>query len=151
MGKLLWTFRGYTTEGGNKIVQNWFDFTLSEDERDLIRVRVNYLKDLERHLWKEPGFKKLDKDLSEIRKNTPSGAIRIYGNFPAERHTFTLLHGDYKKVSNDKTGKSKAKERLKLLEQRKGSTHEFDFQEKPGPDDSKGKKDKIELSRIKLI
>jgi hypothetical protein len=129
MGKSLWKFRGYETASGKRIVQEWFDLTLDEDERDLVRARVNYLKDLQGHLWKQPGFRKLDKDISEIRRDTPAGAIRVYGSF-AEGRTFIFLNGDYKQTNNDKTGKRKALERLKLLRQGIGNTHEFDFEEK---------------------
>jgi hypothetical protein len=72
----LWTFRGYMTEAGNSLVQEWFYGELSIDERDLIRDRVNHLKYLERHLWRRPAFDKLEDDLNEVRikpvKDIPS-------------------------------------------------------------------------------
>jgi hypothetical protein len=131
MSKTLWKFRGYTTAAGNRVVQDWYYDELDEDDRDLIRYRINHLANIERHLWKEPGFKYLDKDLSEIRRQSSAGALRLYGNFPEDRHTFTLLHGVYKQASNDKIGKGIALARLKLLRQKIGTTHEFDFEEKP--------------------
>jgi len=73
----LWTFRGYTTEAGNRLVQDWFHGELGVDDRDLIRDRINYLKEVERHLWIRPRFDKLEDDLSEIRIKTPAGPIRM--------------------------------------------------------------------------
>lgn len=137
----LWTFRGYTTEAGNNLVQEWFHEKLGIEDRDLIRDRIRYLKDVERHLWIRPGFDKLDEDLNEIRIKTSAGPIRIYGYFPpGKRHCFTFLHGLYKSADNDKAGKRIARERLKLLRQNKGSTHEFDFEERASSEDSEGPK-----------
>ena len=147
MSKTLWTFRGYTTAAGNRVVQDWYHGELNEDERALIRYRINNLANIERHLWKDPGFKYLDKDLSEIRRKTPVGALRLYGNFPEERHTFILLHGDYKQASNDTTGKGKALARLKLLRQKIGNTHEFDFEEKSDSDNQKRKAGSVKNDR----
>ena len=127
----LWTFRGYTTEAGNSLVREWFHGELGIDERDSIRDRINHLKYIERHLWIRPGFDKLEDDLSEIRIKTPAGPIRMYGYFPpGERHCFVILLGLYKSADNDRKGKNVAKDRLKLLRQGKGSTHEFSFEER---------------------
>jgi hypothetical protein len=139
----LWTFRGYTTEAGNSLVQEWFREELSVDERDLIRDRIGYLQYVERHLWRRPSFDKLEDDLNEIRIKTKAGPIRIYGCFQDDqRHCFTMLHGLYKSADNDRKGKKVASDRLRLLRQKKGSTHEFDFEEGTPPEDSEGAKDK---------
>ncbi len=139
MNEPLWEFEGYTSPAGNNPVQDWYHDELSEDERDLIRDRINHLKDIERHLWRRPGFDKLEGELNEIRKDTPDGTIRIYGNFhPEKRHCFVLLEGRYKDKKNDKAGKAIAQERLKLLKQRKGRTHEFNFEERSTPQNPPG-------------
>ena len=130
MGKSLWTFRGYTTDAGNQIVQEWFDSLLLED-RELLRDRINYLSNIERHLWIRPSFDKLDDDLNEVRR----GSIRIYGYFPSDRHVFVFLNGVHKDTSNDRSGKSVALKRLKLLRRGIGGTHEFDFEEKLDQED----------------
>jgi hypothetical protein len=152
MDKPLWTFRGYTTDAGNRLVQEWFHERLSIDDRDLIRDRIRHLKEIERHLWIRPGFDKLDDDLNEIRIKTPAGPIRIYGYFPpGERHCFTLLHGLYKTANNDKAGKRVARERLKLLKQGIGDTHEFDFEERTSSEDSSGQEDQGSTGSIKSL
>lgn len=141
MGKSIWTFEGFETEAGNRLVDEWFHEELSVDERDLIRDRINYLANVERHLWKRPGFDKLEDELHEIRKNCPGGTIRIYGYFPSgQRHRFVLLFGHYKTKNNDRLGKKAASDRLKLLKQGKGCTHEFDFEERTSGEDSAGEK-----------
>jgi hypothetical protein len=150
MEKPLWTFRGYTTDADNSLVQEWFYEELSIDDRDLIRDRINYLKVVERHLWIRPRFDKLEDDLNEIRIKTPAGPIRLYGYFPpGERHCFTLLHGLYKTADNDKAGKRVARERLKLLKQGIGGTHEFNFEERTSPADSAGQEDQNSIGGIK--
>jgi phage-related protein len=131
----LWTFRGYVTAAGNEVVQQWYD-GLQIDERDLIRDRVNYLKDVERYLWRRPGFDKLGDELNEIRRDVEGGTIRLYGYFPAERHHFVILHADYKTQRNDRSGKKIAHDRLKLLKRGIGSTHEFNFEEESDRTDS---------------
>ena len=136
----LWKFEGFVTPAGNRPVDDWFHFGLSEDERELVRYRINYLKEVERHLWRRPGFDKLDAELNEIRKDIPGdGTIRIYGYFPPDRrHHFVLLEGRHKDKKNDKAGKKLAEERLKLIKQRRGTTHEFDFEERTPKEDSEG-------------
>jgi hypothetical protein len=149
MDKPLWTFRGYTTDAGNSLVQVWFHENLSIDDRDLIRDRIRYLKEVERHLWIRPRFDKLEDDLNEIRIKAPAGPIRIYGYFPpGERHCFTLLHGLYKTVDNDRAGKRVARERLKLLKQGIGGTREFNFEERTSPEDSAGQEGQGSASGI---
>jgi hypothetical protein len=136
----LWTFEGFVTPAGNRLVDDWFHNQLSEDDRDFVRDRINYLKDIERHLWKRPGFDKLDGELNEIRKDIPgNGTIRIYGYFPpGKRHCFVLLEGRYKGKKNDKSGKRIAEDRLKQIKKGEGNTHEFDFEERVSAEDSKG-------------
>jgi putative component of toxin-antitoxin plasmid stabilization module len=135
MGQSLWTFRGYVTDAGAKVVQRWFFDILDIDERDLIRDRVNRLKDIERHLWVKPGFAPVGEGLFEIRRDTQAGWLRIYGFFPADRHHFVVLAGNDKQAKNDKTGKNLAKQRWKLLKQGIGGTHGFDFEEEFSTED----------------
>ncbi len=132
MGNKLWTFDGFVTDAGTAIVQEWYWQDLTLDDRDYIRDRISKLENVERTAWRRPGFDKLDDDLCEIQKTTPSGVIRIYGYFPPERHHFILLYGHYKKATNDKKGKRIALGRLKLLKQKIGGIHEFKFEERSG-------------------
>lgn len=114
---------------GVLIVQEWYWQDLTVEDRDHIRDRVSKLENLERAAWRRPGFDQLNDGLCEIRKTTPSGIIRIYGYFPSERYHFVLLYGHYKKVDNDRKGKRIAVTRLKLLKQKTGGRHEFEFEE----------------------
>ena len=136
MGKSLWSFRGYVTDAGARAIQRWYWDDLDIDERDLIRDRVNRLKDVERHLWGKPGFAPLGEGLHEVRRDTRAGPIRMYGFFPSDRHHFTILSADHKKVKNDKAGKKIAMDRWKLLRRGIGSTHELDFEEEFSREDS---------------
>lgn len=139
MSEPLWTFEGFVTDAGTRIVEHWYHEELSVDERDLIRDRIRYLQNVERNLWRRPGFDKVKDEIHEIRKDTSTGWIRIYGYFhPQKRHCFVLLHGHDKDDKNDKPGKRMASDRLKLLRQGKGRTHEFSFEERPAGKNSKG-------------
>jgi hypothetical protein len=129
MSKPHWTFEGFVTDAGNRVVQQWFWGDIGSDERDDIRTRIGYIENIERNLWKEPHFKSFG-DIGEIRKKTPGGALRIYGYFPKERpHVFVFLYGDMKKSDKDKQGVETARLRLKKLQQGRGTTHGFDFEE----------------------
>jgi hypothetical protein len=139
MGKpSIWTFEGYKTPAGGKIIQDWFDYELDEDERDAIRDEVSYLVNVERHLWVRPRFDKLDGEICEIRCkcNMKNKVLRLYGFFPERRHHFTILHGGEKKKGNDRAGKRIALDHLSLIKQGKAGRHEFDFEEKPNPKNS---------------
>ena len=129
MVKPLWSFEGFVTEALNRVVQGWYWDDIGIDERDDIRDRVNHLGNVERHLWKEPHFKFLG-EIGEIRKKRPNGALRIYGYF-SNPHVFVFLNGTLKKTNHDKQGMDTALMRLKKLKQGTGTTHEFDFEEKP--------------------
>jgi hypothetical protein len=127
----VWTFYGFCSAAGNELVQDWFD-SCDEEVRDEIRDSLLYHEKLERHLWKRPGFDELGAEgISEFRFKVLSATWRIYGDYGPKRHEYTFLHGDEKKVKNDKTGKRVAKERKKLLEQGKASVHEFRWKEDP--------------------
>jgi hypothetical protein len=152
MGKSLWIFEGYETDARNHPVQDWYFSALSVDERDLIRDRVNHLKEVERHLWQLPSFGPAGDSLWEIRRDTASGWIRMYGIFHlSKRHCFVFLNGNDKNARNDKKGKDVARERLKLLKRGIGGTHEFEFEERILREDSKGSKDKGSIGSIKPL
>lgn len=125
-----WTFYGFRTGGGGRIVQAWFD-DLSDAEKDEIRDTLGYLQQLHLSEWKYPRFEPLGNGLSEIRFKV--GAlniwIRIYGMFwpPKERFSYTLLHGSGKKAKNDRRGKKEATRRKRLLENNEATIHEFEF------------------------
>ena len=89
MGKPLWMFEGFVTDAGNRVVQNWY-WGLDVDDRDDIRDLVNYLGNVERHLWQEPRFKTLG-TIGELRKKTDHGALRVYGCFRDEPYLFVFL------------------------------------------------------------
>jgi hypothetical protein len=122
----LWTFAGYVTEAGRRIVQEWYD-SLPEEEYEELLDTLNYLADIE--IWKRPEFDKVAKPLHEIRSkaNVANHEIRVYGIFhPTIRRCFIFLHGvTAKKQDHDKNGQDVALARLRLLNQRKASTHEF--------------------------
>jgi hypothetical protein len=131
MGEPLWKFEGFETDAGNPVVQDWFWDDIGDDERDDIRSRVNYLSNLPRNLWKEPHFKWLGK-IGEIRKSTTKGALRLYGYFPVDRPgVFVLLNGTIKKSNKDNPGIETAELRRKKLQQQRGATNGFDFEERP--------------------
>src|SRR6185437_11264802 len=124
MSKPLWTFEGFVTAAGNRVVQDWYWNDIGDDDRDNIQDRVRYLENVPHHLWKEPYYENLG-DFGEIKKKTPRGALRIYGLQKGYR--FVFLHGVLKKTTNDKQGKATASGRLQKLKQKDGSTHVFKF------------------------
>jgi hypothetical protein len=136
MSKPLWTFEGYVTNAGNRVVQKWYWKGIEIDDRDDVRIRTSFLGGLQRNLWKEPHFKWFG-DIGEYRQTTPVGALRIYGYFPEERPAvFVFLCGVVKKSKKDNEGIDTARLRLKRLKQGIGGTHEFQFEEEPAGKDS---------------
>ncbi len=126
---MVWTFEAYETDAGNRIVQEWYWEEICLDDRDLIRDRIRYLKNVGRHLWKEPYFESMG-ELGEIKKrSTPRGALRIYGCF-REGAVFLFLHGVLKKARKDKKGINTSKLRLRKLQAEVGRSHEFEFKER---------------------
>lgn len=128
MGKPLWRFEGFITAAGNRVVQDWYWHEIGIDDREDIRDVVNYLANVERHLWQEPRFKSLG-DIGELRKKTDHGALRVYGCFRDELYLFVFLNGELKKANKDRQGIETARLRMKKLNQKVGTTHEFDFEE----------------------
>jgi hypothetical protein len=128
----LWTFAGFVTESGRKIVQEWYDGLPTEEYEELQDV-LNYLAELEN--WKRPEFDKVQSPLHEIRckANRANRCIRVYGVInPNVRRQFIMLHGnESKKVGNDKHGQKIALDHLSLLHQRRVSTHEFIVEREP--------------------
>jgi hypothetical protein len=127
MGKPpLWSFAGYVTEAGKRIVQNWYD-SLPHEEREELQDLLNYASDIE--LWKRPEFDKVSKPLHEFRvkANIANHEVRLYGVFdPNVRRRFIFLHGvTAKKRDRDKKGQDLALSRWSLIKQGKASTHEF--------------------------
>lgn len=122
----LWTFAGYVTEAGRRVVQEWFN-SLPEEQYEDLQDTLNYLTDTEN--WKRPEFDKVAKPLHEIRNND----TRIYGVFhPTVRRCFLFLHGvTAKKKSHDKKGQDVALARLALLRQGKASSYEFVIEGRP--------------------
>lgn len=122
----LWTFAGYVTESGRRVVQEWYDGLPVEEYEELQDV-LNYLAVLEN--WRRPEFDKVKSPLHEIRSkaNQANHCIRVYGIFDRKvRRRFVMLYGnEAKKVSMDKNGQKTALDRLSLLDQGRASTHEF--------------------------
>jgi len=122
----LWTFAGYISEAGGRIVQDWYD-KLPIDEYEELQDLLNYMADL--NSWTRPEFDKVTPPLHEIRvkANLANHQVRIYGVFDANiRHRFIFLHGvTAKKKDRDKKGQAIALKRLSLLNLKKASTHEF--------------------------
>lgn len=127
MNKLpLWTFAGYITEMGKRIVQEWYD-TLPMEEHEKLQDRLNYMANAES--WTRPEFDKVTNPLHEVRvkANAANHQIRVYGVFDTEvRRRFIFLHGvTAKKKDRDRKGQEVALRRLSVLRQGKASTHEF--------------------------
>jgi hypothetical protein len=122
----LWTFAGYETAAGGRIVQDWYD-SLPVEEYEELQDTLNYLADTKD--WRRPEFDKVTSPLHEIRSkaNCANHLIRVYGFFdPKIRRRFVMLHGnESKKVGYDKKGQEIALNHLSLLKQGKASTHEF--------------------------
>jgi hypothetical protein len=137
----LCSFAGYVSETGRRLVQQWYD-GLPVGERDEIKDTANYLQSLPVTSWKRPEYDKVTPPLHEIgcKANVAKHWIRVYGVWDKKvRARFIMLFGnESKKKGYDKEGQALALKRLALLEQGKGSTHEFVFEKKPsGPDPKK--------------
>jgi hypothetical protein len=145
-----WKFEGFVTAAGNPVVQEWFWADADDDERDALRDRVNYLSNLKRTLWQEPAFKWFG-TYGEIRKSVPRGALRVYGLFAEERDAFVFLHGHVKNIKKDAQGMDTAQRRLGRLRNKEGSTHEFNFEDKPTEENSKGKGREGEISGVEPV
>ena len=123
--ELPWILYGFVTAAENQVVQEWFD-GLAEEIREEIHDSLMYHVQVERHLWRRPGFDELGEEgISEFQFKAEGAWYRIYGDFGPERHEYTFFHGCEKKVKNDKAGKRVAKARQKQLRQNEGSTHIF--------------------------
>jgi hypothetical protein len=136
----LWTFEGFVTAAGNRVVEDWYWDEIGQDDRDSIEDILNYLVTYKKSLWVEPRFKNLG-DIGEIRKRTDHGALRVYGEFDESRSTFIFLHGELKKNTSDRQGIEKARSRSKMLRQGKGTTHGFDFQKRTADEVTEGSGD----------
>jgi hypothetical protein len=133
MGKLpLWTFAGYVSEAGNRIVQEWYD-SLPIEEYDELQDLLNYMASAE--TWTRPEFDKISSPLHEVRvkANLANHEVRLYGIFnPNVRRQFLFLHGvTAKKKDHDKKGQDVALGRLTLLKQGKASSHGFVIESRP--------------------
>ena len=127
--RLPWIFYGFRTAAGNLVMQEWFE-GLDDDTKDAIRDSLAYHQNVERHLWRRPGFDELGGEgISEFQFKSGDRWFRIYGDYGPERHEYTFLHGCEKKVKNDKAGKRLAKERKKLIERKEATPYEFKWQE----------------------
>ncbi len=125
MGKPLWTFAGYISEAGGRIVQEWYD-NLPIEEHEELQDQLNHLASAEK--WTRPDFDKVASPLHEVRVKASKAnhQIRVYGVFGDIRKQFIFLHGvTAKKKDRDKHGQDIALVRLGLLRQRKASIHEF--------------------------
>jgi hypothetical protein len=122
----LWTFAGYISEAGGRIVQDWYD-KLPIEEHEELQDLLNYMADVES--WTRPEFDKVTPPLHEVRAKASlaNHQVRIYGVFDTNtRHRFIFLHGvTAKKKDRDKKGQAVALKRLSLLKLKKASTHEF--------------------------
>jgi hypothetical protein len=134
--KVVWKFYGYRTPNLREDVQEWFD-SLSDEERDETTDVFGYLQPLPKTMWGKPEFEPLDHGISEIRikVNALNHRViyRIYGAFWPERqrYSYTLLVAKNKKVDNDRRGKKEAIARLKQLERKEATIHEFKFEKEP--------------------
>jgi hypothetical protein len=136
----LCSFAGYVSEARRQLVQEWYD-GLPVEERDEIKDTANYLQSLPITSWQRPEYDKVTPPLHEIgcKANVKNHWIRIYGVWDKKiRGRFVMLLGnESKKKGYDKEGQGLALKRFALLEQGKGSTHEFVFEKKPSGSYSK--------------
>jgi putative component of toxin-antitoxin plasmid stabilization module len=122
----LWKFYAYRTPAGNEVVQEWFD-AQDDDLKDEIRDSLQYHQNVERHLWKRPGFDELGGEgISEFRFSVRGAKYRIFGPV---RHAYTLLLPAGKDTRNQRHEKNEGKKRKGQLERREASVHEFRWQE----------------------
>src|ERR1700742_1624304 len=110
MGKLpLWTFAGYISEAGGRIVQDWYD-RLPIEEYEELQNLLNYMADVD--TWTRPGFDKVTPPLHEVRVKAGAAnhQVRLYGVFDAQvRRRFIFLHGvTAKKKDHDQKGQKVA-------------------------------------------
>jgi hypothetical protein len=129
--KFDWSFFGYKSPTGNKLVQEWFN-GLPIEARDVISDAIGGIQAIPNHLWVRPLFDHLDDGISEFRID--SGAIsrkfRIYGYFgpSSSRQTYTFLLGADKKRAHQQHEQDEAKKRMKRVERGEVKVHEFDFE-----------------------
>lgn len=126
-----WSFFGYTTPAGNKLLQEWFD-GLPIEAREEIADAINSIQAVPNHLWVRPLFDQLDDGISEFRVNVPavSRNFRIYGYFgpTSERQVYTFLLGADKKRGHQQKEQDEAKKRMNRVETGEAGIHEFNFE-----------------------
>lgn len=119
-------------------MQRWFDAS-DDDLKDEIRDSLRYHENVERHLWKRPGFDELGGEgISEFRFKVSGAVYRIYGDSGPQRHEYTFLYTVEKSVGNDRAGKRIAKDRQSQLARNEAFVHVFRWKEDPDQEDSKG-------------
>src|SRR6266849_4773079 len=130
----VWTFLGFESAKEGQPVQKWFD-GLPLDHLDEVKDRLGLLQVLPRSDWDEPYFDPLigEGGISEIRFDTIRCVrgkfnYRIYGFFGLEEEeSYNFLHTTNKKARNDRRGKNIAKRRLRELQDKKATLHEFNL------------------------
>jgi hypothetical protein len=127
-----WTFWGFETARGNRLVQEWYD-EQPDGVRDEALDTIGYLQHSSISEWKRPRFDSLEDGISEIRFKAEGKTYRIYGCFWPEgsRQFYTFLHATDKKVSNDTHGKGIAKDNFGKLRRKEATTHQFEFEKRP--------------------
>lgn len=132
-----WTFLGFKTAQGNRLVQDWFD-GLPEAAQDDAKDILTYLQHAPIIEWRRPKFAQLEDGISEIRFDDDDKTYRIYGAFWPARQSYTFLHGREKKVKNDTHGKATAKDNLAKLRRREADVHKFEFERRIDQETSEG-------------
>lgn len=126
-----WSFFGYVTPAGNKLLQEWFD-GLPVEAREEITDAINSIQAVPNHLWTRPLFDQLDHGISEFRVSAPavSRNFRIYGYFgpTTGRQVYTFLLGADKKRGHQQKEQDEAKKRMNRVETGEADTREFDFE-----------------------
>ena len=129
-GPFDWSFFGYTTPAGNKLMQEWYD-SLPVEARDEITDAISAVQASPNHLWVRPLFDQLGDGLSEFRIDAAmvSRKFRIYGYFGPrdERQAYTFLLGADKRRQHQKNEQDEAKKRMNRIERGEAKAYEFDF------------------------
>jgi hypothetical protein len=140
-----WTFLVFETTDEERPVQEWFN-GLHQVPKEEIADLLVYLQNVTTKPWKRPEFDPLKGagGISEIRFRNISwseggvvktATYRIYGFFgPKEcKGSYTFLHANDKRVTNDRIGKGIARTRLDQLGRGEGRVREFNISTEPGP------------------
>jgi hypothetical protein len=125
-----WTFYGFETPAGNRLIRDWIVGLPDEARYELIDILV-LMKTRPHDEWPAEHFKPLEDALSEIRFRGADCNWRIYGYFGPDgyKQPYTFLVGTEKKVSNQRDAKQLAKDRRSQIQHGAAKVHAFSFED----------------------